>query len=157
MSRQIQRDRQRGRLWWSVAVSVEIAAPQQMVWDVLADFERYDEWNPFTPRVDVEPRVGGRARLTVVMGERTITSPERVRVWDPPHQLAWGLRLGGPWLLEATRYQQLDALGPQRTCYRTWERFRGPLAPLVERLHGDTVSHGFASVAVALRERVEMS
>ena len=29
------------------SVTVEITAPAEQVWDVLVDFERYREWNPF--------------------------------------------------------------------------------------------------------------
>ena len=29
------------------SVTVQIAAPAQAVWDVLVDFDRYSEWNPF--------------------------------------------------------------------------------------------------------------
>ncbi|MGB0143080.1 MAG: SRPBCC family protein, partial [Luminiphilus sp.] len=29
------------------SVTVQIAAPAQAVWDVLVDFGRYREWNPF--------------------------------------------------------------------------------------------------------------
>ena len=29
------------------SITVQIAAPAQVVWDVLVDFDRYSEWNPF--------------------------------------------------------------------------------------------------------------
>ena len=29
------------------SITVQIAAPAQVVWDVLVDFDRYREWNPF--------------------------------------------------------------------------------------------------------------
>lgn len=29
------------------SITVQIAAPTQVVWDALADFDRYSEWNPF--------------------------------------------------------------------------------------------------------------
>ena len=29
------------------SITVQIGAPAQVVWDVLVDFDRYSEWNPF--------------------------------------------------------------------------------------------------------------
>ena len=35
------------------SVTVQIAAPAQAVWDVLVDFDRYSEWNPFCVEASV--------------------------------------------------------------------------------------------------------
>ncbi len=40
------------------SVTVEIAAPAQVVWDVLLDYARYPEWNPYTVRVESSCRLG---------------------------------------------------------------------------------------------------
>ena len=48
--------------------AVEIAAPVEQVWEVLADFGRYGEWNPFTTRVDTNFEVGSPVDLHVTLG-----------------------------------------------------------------------------------------
>ena len=44
---------------------VEIDAPAERVWQVLTDFRRYPEWNPFMPRVAGE--AARRAELEVLV------------------------------------------------------------------------------------------
>jgi uncharacterized membrane protein len=37
---------------------IEIAAPAELVWEILLDFEKYPDWYPFIRKVSVEVRVG---------------------------------------------------------------------------------------------------
>ena len=44
---------------------IEISAPPAAVWEVLTDFARYPEWNPFLVEVQGSPKVGGELRVAV--------------------------------------------------------------------------------------------
>ena len=37
---------------------IEIAAPAEIVWEILLDFEKYPDWNPFIRKISGEVRVG---------------------------------------------------------------------------------------------------
>jgi uncharacterized protein YndB with AHSA1/START domain len=39
---------------------IEIAAPPERVWAVLADFDSYPEWNPFIRRIRGQPAAGSK-------------------------------------------------------------------------------------------------
>jgi len=41
---------------------IEIAAPAMRVWDVLTDFARFPQWNPFIVGIDRIPEPGARLR-----------------------------------------------------------------------------------------------
>jgi len=41
---------------------IEIQATADRVWQVLTDFARYPEWNPFIRRISGEPKEGTRLR-----------------------------------------------------------------------------------------------
>lgn len=41
-----------------------IFAPPEAVWDVLADFDRYHEWNPLNIRARGEAKLGAKVRMT---------------------------------------------------------------------------------------------
>ena len=48
------------------SVTVEIDAPAAFVWDVLVDYRRYPEWNPYTVAADSSLELGARIDLTLV-------------------------------------------------------------------------------------------
>ena len=49
-----------------VRTEIEIEAPPGRVWDILTDFERYAEWNPFVREIQGDLRKG--AKLEVRLG-----------------------------------------------------------------------------------------
>ena len=144
---------------------VEIDAPLDRVWSVMLDTASYGEWNPFVERAECAspPAVGDPITLHVRWANgRTTTSPERISVVDPPHDvdgvrrasLAYvyeGLpaRLG---LVRGTRYQRLSQSGGDPTTYETVEEFSGPLVALAGPRR---VEDGFRRHAEALRTRCE--
>ncbi len=69
-----------------------IYAPPQTVWAVLADFERYHEWNPLNIRAAGEARLGARVRMTFLNLARpgtTIDQTVTVTTCEPGRALAW--------------------------------------------------------------------
>ena len=48
-----------------ITTEIEIAAPAKIVWDILLEFERDPEWNPFVREISGEPIPDGR--LTIVV------------------------------------------------------------------------------------------
>lgn len=134
---------------------VTIEAPVETVWRVLTDFDRYGEWNPFTPHVKAELTMGGRVDMRVTMGAFLLKQTEIICAIEPPTRLAWRTTIGARWLLHAVREQRLDVLGDATCRYATSDEFRGVLMPVVILLSGEFVRRGFNAVAVALKRRAE--
>ncbi|TNE91206.1 MAG: SRPBCC domain-containing protein [Deltaproteobacteria bacterium] len=112
---------------------VDIDAPAELVWDVMVDFARYGEWNPFLPQVDEDGAgVGGRLVLHVVFpsGRKTLAK-ERITVFQPPADAEGRLvyeyqgrgRIGR--MIVAERSQTVVRLGEARCRYDTLEVFGG--------------------------------
>lgn len=93
-----------------VLTSILLNHAPERVWDVLADFARYSDWNPLNLEADGEAQVGARVRMrflnpakpgTTVRQTVTVTRAERGRV------LAWRghvpLLFTGDHLFELTR------------------------------------------------------
>lgn len=135
--------------------SVEIDAPVEQVWDILADAERYGEWNPFTTRIDTDFEIGSPIDLYVTLGPLKLRQPERIEAVDRPHLLAWSTKIGHPFLLSARREQRLEALGETRCSYLTTDAFTGLLTPLVMLLFGRLIRRGFNDMAVSLKGYAE--
>lgn len=142
--------------------TIDIDAPPRRVWDVMLDFSRYHEWNPFIVEAVVAgpPRVGAALRLRVRWhdgggarsGERIteLVAPEDGRAGRLVYCFTGLLPALG--LVRAERVQQIDALADGRTRYATREEFRGLLTaglPLAR------VRDGFTRHAEALKRRAE--
>lgn len=134
---------------------VEIETPAERVWDILVDFERYGEWNPFTTRVDASLEIGSPVMLHVRLGRLKRKQPERIETVEPPHLLAWGTTIGHPVLLSALREQRVEALSETRSRYLTTDATSGLLTPLVAVLFGRLIRQGFNDMAAALKARAE--
>lgn len=138
----------------TVRVELVIAAPRRAVWDVLVDFSRYPEWNPFTVGVETTGRVGDAVLLDVQLGERRMKMRERMRVNEPERRIGWGLYVLGGVALDCTRVQELEDAGEGRTRYACHESFRGLLVPLFFNRYRERMERGFAAAAAALARRV---
>lgn len=140
----------------TISAEIEIEAPRALVWEVLIDFARYPEWNPFTVRVETDRVIGGPVALTVNLYGKTRRLKERFDAYEPPKRVGWGMHLFGGRLLRGTRFQDLESAGEGRTRYRTSESYEGPLAWLVVKLTGPEVLRGFEANAAALKARAEL-
>ena len=139
------------------SVSVEIATPASFVWDVLVDYARYSEWNPYTIAVETTLEIGDRIDLTLPDpdgSDGTILNREYIRIVDPPHHLRYDTGEEYPGLL-GMRDQYVTELGPDRCSYYTTDTLSGELADLVMETNGDWIKAGFDSVAHALKTRAE--
>jgi hypothetical protein len=139
----------------SIEAPIEIAAPAQVVWDVLADVDAYPEWNPFLVRFDGRLVEGERPRIRFSPpGGRPITMRPRVLVVDAPRELRWLGHLGVRGIFDGEHRFALEPLGPTRTRLVQSERFGGILVPLTGSLLRRT-EQGFQAMNEALRGRAE--
>lgn len=139
------------------SVRVEIAAPAVFVWEVLVDYPRYPEWNPYTVAAVTSLAVGTPIDLTLPNPDGspgTFVNREYIRVVDPPRLLRYdtGTELPG---IFAVRDQWIEPLGPDRCGYHTTDTFTGEHAAWVMENSGPWVKAGFDAVARALRVRAE--
>jgi hypothetical protein len=138
----------------TVRVELIIPASRRAVWDVLTDFARYPEWNPFTIGVGTSGRIGDPVDLDVMLGGKRMKMRERMRVFEPMHRVGWGLQILGGRLLDCTRVQELEDAGEGATRYVCHESFRGLSVPLFFGLYQKRMQAGFEANAQALSRRV---
>jgi hypothetical protein len=141
-----------------VRAEIEIDAPAERIFDILADLKSYSEWNPFTPRVESTLRPGDAVHLYVrLRGKRLSHRVEHVSRNQRPTHLCWGTTIGAGFLLRAERCQILTPIDARHTRFVNQDEIRGWLAPLVMLLFGRDMQRGFESVAAALKQRAEAS
>ena len=142
----------------TVRAEIEIDAPAERIFDILADLKSYSEWNPFTPRVESTLRPGDAVHLYVrLRGDRLSHRVEYVSRNERPTHLCWGTTIGAGFLLRAERCQTLTPIDARRTRFVNEDVLRGWLAPLVMLFFGRDMQRGFESVATALKKRAESS
>ncbi len=141
---------------YEISARAEIAAPIDVAWQALVDFEHYGEWNTFTPKVKTDLEVGSPVQLHVVMPRRSSSvRTECLNLVEPGKIICWGMHLGHPLLLCANRWQILNELDNGRTQYLTVDKVSGLLVPLLLALYGRPMRLGFQSVADNLKHWVE--
>lgn len=135
---------------------IEIAAPAEQVWNVLADFPAYPDWNPFIPRISGPLTTGERldVRLQPPGGPGMTLRPTVLEA-APGRALRWLGRLGIPGVFDGEHRFFIEPLGDGRVRFIQSERFSGVLAPLLLRLVGEKTRQGFEAMNQALKARAE--
>src|ERR1051326_2771132 len=104
---------------------VEIAAPAVRVWDVLTDFARFPEWNPFILRIDGSAEPGARLRVAIQpLGKSAMTFAPKALAARRGKELRGRGRLLLPGIFDGEHAFELEERGG--TCLlRQSERFAG--------------------------------
>ncbi len=137
-----------------LTTSIDIAAPPEVVWETLADFSTYADWNPLTPRVDGSLDVGETVTLTVRLGGNKMKRKHTLSRADGT-ALCWTIQSGAPWLIRGERCQTLTDLGDGTTRYENEERVEGLVGPLVKLTYGRTIQSALEAVGEGLKAHVE--
>ncbi len=129
----------------------QIAAPPELVWDVLAALGEWPTWNPDVESVTVEGPVEPGTEFHWQSGRTKLTSTlEQV---DPPKVIAWTGRTSG---IRAVHIWRLDpSAGGTRV--RTEEAFVGFLARLLkgrlQKTLDDALANGLAHLKAESERR----
>lgn len=132
---------------------IEIEAESEEVWLVLADNEKYPEWNPYHVRVEGTLEVGEELLIEIHKpnGNQLTIEPRVFRV-IPGRELAWG---GGvPGLFFGEHIFLLERIAPGRTKLIQKETFDGIFVPFAEL---GSIKAGYERMNEALKRRVERS
>jgi hypothetical protein len=133
---------------------IEIDAPPDEVWRVLADTERYGEWNPFVTSLRGELREGAKLEVRIAPpGGKAMTFRPTVLTAVPARELRWLGRLLVPGVFDGEHRFVLEPLADGRTRFVQSERFGGILVPLLRTTLSKT-RLGFQHMNEALRAEV---
>jgi hypothetical protein len=138
-----------------VVASVDIDAPAQRVWEILMDFDRYPDWNPFIRSIRGEAREGARLEVGLQPpGGRVHTFRPTVVKFEPGRDLRWLGRVGFAKVFDGRHSLRLEPLGDARSRFTQHERFSGVLLPFM----GGAVRGaraGFEAMNHSLKRRAE--
>jgi hypothetical protein len=135
---------------------VEINAPAERVWEILADFESYPRWNPFIRSMSGEPKEGSRLKAFLKPpGSRGMTIKPVVHRADPGKELRWLGHFFLPGLFDGEHRLVIERGGENRVVFTQAEKFRGLLVPFLWSFLERKTRDGFNRMNEALKKRAE--
>jgi hypothetical protein len=135
----------------TVAHAIDIPASPATVWQVLAQTDRYPEWNPFLT-ISGRLAVGERVTVTIRPGRRTMTFRPTVLAIEDGTLIRWRGTAGVRGIFDGEHELRLEPGPDGGTRFVQREAFSGLLVPLLRRVLDDTEA-GFAAMNTALRDR----
>jgi hypothetical protein len=141
-----------------LSAEIEIEAPAERVWQILTDFGRFSEWNPFIRQMSGEPKTGARlqVRLEPPGGRAMSFKPKMLNV-EPNRELRWLGRLWIPGLFDGEHIFTIEPLDEKRVRFTQREKFTGLLVPFMAKSLDRDARRGFEEMNRALKERSEQA
>jgi hypothetical protein len=134
---------------------IGIQAPPDVIWHVIADLPRWEDWNPTYPKAAGEIRIGGKLDLTLALPSQAQQQIQPVVLdWIPNEQLHWRLTmLRG--MVRTIRFIEIETLAEASCIVSNGEIFGGLMGPSIGKRMGRFIQRGFIEMNEALKARAE--
>ena len=138
-----------------VSTSILISAPPERVWDVLTDFPRHPEWNPFIRSISGPLVPGEKLRVHIKPpGGKGMTFNPTVLTAQPARELRWKGKLLLPGIFDGEHFFRLEPSG-DGTRFVHGEKFSGLLVAVMGASSFEQIERGFRDMNEAIKERAE--
>ena len=140
------------------SVTVDIDAPARIVWDILCDMPRYNEWNPFCVKAVSELKMGAAVDMRLMnyaAPGSIVPNCEYICALDKERMISWEMVHTDAWPYPARRDQVITPTGPNSCRYYSTDAFLGNNGIHVYRFAGPGVKRAFDDSAYALKARAE--
>lgn len=137
------------------SVTVDIDAPPEVVWQVLTEFDAYEDWNPWIIEAEGGAEVGDEVVVTSRLNNETrVVDHEVIEVAEPVwfcwKDLGWFTAFA-----EGERCRSLTPTFDGGTTLQVDLVVTGSMIDLVELQYGDAMRAGMDAEAEALADRAE--
>jgi hypothetical protein len=142
----------------SIHTEIEIKAPASKVWEILMDFEKYPEWNPFIKSISGEAKVGGKLKVVMQQPDsKPMTFKPKCLTSEPNKEFKWLGHLLVKGIFDGEHIFKLREREDGTTKLVQCENFNGLLLPFFwKQLNSKTIS-AFEQMNAALKNRAEKS
>jgi hypothetical protein len=140
----------------NVSTEIDIAAPAERVWDILADFDSYETWNPFIQNASGLPIRDQTLKVQMKLpGSVSIRLRPRVLTVEPERELRWKGRFLIPGLFDGEHSFRIESLPDGTSRLSQSEDFSGILVPFLGKEFYSKTRLGFEFMNEALKLRAE--
>ena len=135
---------------------IEINASAEKVWNILTEFSRFPEWNPFVVQAKGAVQAGEKieVRLEPPDGAGMTIKPTLLKA-EPQQELRWLGHLLIPGLFDGDHIFVLQPVGDDRVKLIHREEFCGLLVGLILSMVGENTKKGFEAMNQALKAEAE--
>lgn len=135
--------------------TLEINAPAEVVWEVITDFPRYGEWNPFILKCESTLKPGDPIDLRVKL--MAVAQPQRewINEHTPGKRFGYSMKPMPLGALSSKRTHEVESVAGGRSLYHSHFELNGWLMPVVRGLLGARLQKGFAGMTVGIQSRAE--
>ena len=135
--------------------TLDIAAPAELVWEVITDFPRYGEWNPFILKCESTLKPGDPIDLRVKL--MAVAQPQREWINEhvPGQRFGYNMKPMPLGALSSRRTHAVEAVGGGGSRYHSHFELNGWLMPVVRGLLGSRLEQGFAGMTAGIQARAE--
>ena len=138
-----------------IHTEIDINAPAEKVWQILADFKNYPQWNPFIKSAEGNIREGEFLKVQIQpAGRGAMNFGPKVLKADVNRELRWKGKFLIQGLFDGEHAFVLKEISPQKTKFIHSEKFAGILVLLFKSVLKDS-ERGFELMNEALKKRVE--
>lgn len=139
----------------NIHTEIEINSSPGVVWNILTDFEKYPEWNPFIKSISGKKEVGETLSVLIqAPGSKGMTFKPIILNYNINKELRWKGKFLINGLFDGEHYFILENIGDVKTKFIHGENFSGILVGLFEKMLSKT-KDGFLLMNNALKEECE--
>jgi hypothetical protein len=139
-----------------IYTEIEIHAPKQRVWQLLTDFARFPEWNPFIRSATGKLEVNAQLKVFIQPpGQSGMKFSPRVLRVQPEHELRWLGSLLLPGIFDGEHCFLIEIQTENQVRFIQREEFRGFLLPLLWKSLDTNTRQGFENMNAALKKLAE--
>lgn len=132
-----------------------VAAPADVIWEVLSDIPSWPQWNPLYPKADGVIRIGSVLDLDVAIEGQPVRPIKPVVLdWAPYDHLHWRLSMANG-MIKSVRYLEIEPLSDTGCIFSNGEIFGGLLTPFVIGPMRYPIRRGFEALGEALKVQAE--
>jgi hypothetical protein len=140
----------------TLQTEIIINASAEKVWGIMADFEKFPQWNPFIVKLEGKPEVNTRLRAELKNGDGVSVFKPKVLVAEKNKAFEWLGSLPIPGIFNGHHYFRIESLNAGQVKFIHGEEFTGLLAGVILNKIGEQTRAGFIAMNKALKEWAEM-
>lgn len=139
----------------TISTTIDIAAEPERVWEVLTDFARHPDWNPFIRAISGPLEAGGRLSVHICPpGQKGMQFRPKVLAAEPARELRWKGTVGIPGIFDGEHVFRLESIAGGTRLHHG-ETFSGLLPALMSARSFEPIEAGFRAMNEALAHRVQ--